>query len=59
MARKFQPGPDREQTFAVGEFTLSRPTPGKVWLTNAEGEGMETTEEKLAEALEEFFDAEF
>jgi len=43
----------------VGPFTVSASEPGKVWIQHADGEGMQTTEAKLAAVLEKFWREEF
>lgn len=49
------------ERLTVGEITICRlpNRPRKLWLTNAEGEGMETPEKKLAEELKRYFNREF
>lgn len=53
------PAPDREGVLAIGDFTLSCPRPGKVWIARRGGEGMQTDEAKLAAVLRQFYEAEF
>jgi len=43
----------------IGQFRLVNFAEGKFWLTNADGEGMETSEAKIEAMLKEFFEREF
>ena len=45
----------------VGSIGVARlpGRPGKLWLTNEHGEGMETSEAKLGAVLEKYFKREF
>jgi hypothetical protein len=46
-------------TLYIGNFRISHMGPGKCWLSNSDGEGMETSEAKLAAHLEKYFKREF
>lgn len=43
----------------AGGYSIHQYEPGKYWLENEHGEGTETSEEKVAAMLKEFFDREF
>lgn len=45
--------------FQVGGLTIRKLGAGKVWIINAGGEALETSEAKLAATLTEFFTREF
>lgn len=50
---------NRARYFALGHFLLMHLPGGKVWLMRLDGEGMETTEEKLNRLLKRFWRREF
>ena len=43
----------------AGPFRLHNYAKGKFWLSNEDGEGMETSEVKITELLKGFFEREF
>ena len=45
--------------FHIGNFRIIQMGPGKFWMSNGDGEGMETSELKLAAHLEKYFKREF
>jgi hypothetical protein len=47
-----------ETPLKIGKYEIRKLSDGNVWI-DAEGEGMETTEEKLVAVLGEFFAREF
>lgn len=63
MAKLAQPKPQKATgVITVGNVMLLRMNSGKLWLTHADGEGMECgpdTEKKLARTLERFFNKHF
>ena len=61
MALKFSVAgvPEPAPSIKAGPYTLTRYKPGKFWLDNGEGEGMETSELKVENLLGEFFKREF
>jgi hypothetical protein len=54
--RKAKRGND---TIHAGPFRLHNYAKGKFWLSNEDGEGMETSEVKITELLKGFFEREF
>lgn len=47
------------ETIVAGKYELRKWLPGKFWLSNGEGEGMETSEAKIEKMLDSFFKREF
>jgi len=43
----------------IGQFRVSKLGAGKCWIANSDGEGMETSEAKLAEHIGDYFKREF
>lgn len=43
----------------IGGYTIKRLGDNEFWITNDYSEGMQTTEEKLTQAIKEFWDREF
>jgi hypothetical protein len=43
----------------IGDITITRVGRGKLWLVNAAGEGMATSEAKLGRVVAEYFEREF
>ena len=43
----------------IGQFRVTNFGAGKYWIANSGGEGMETSEAKLAECIGEYFKREF
>jgi len=50
---------NQELALTANGYSIHQFAPGKYWLEHPEGEGMETSEEKVAAMLKEFFDREF
>lgn len=47
------------ERLTAGRMILARVGVGKFWLSNRDGEGMETSEEKIVQMLKEFWKKEF
>jgi hypothetical protein len=43
----------------IGQFRVTKYGAGKCWIANSDGEGMATTEKKLAEHIGDYFKREF
>jgi hypothetical protein len=49
----------QDLAIVAGGYSIHQFEPGKYWLENPDGEGMETSEERVKAMLKEFFEREF
>jgi hypothetical protein len=54
-----EPRPAQRDSLCIGKFSLRNYAPGKFWLENTCGEGMETSEAKIEELLSGLFKREY
>lgn len=51
--------PAPEEEIYIGQFHIARYADGTFWIVKEDGEGMETSEEKLIELIRDFWSKEF